>query len=230
MTDQIEKSEPKRLDQRFFQRPVEVVAPDLIGCYLFTTVGGQRVGGMIVETEAYDGNDPAAHCHPEASQRRRARSDAMLLSGGRAYVHEDREMPCLNLTCDREGFCSAVLIRALFPREGIETMTRRRGVHPGADKRIKERKGSYTRLLCNGPSKVGEALGIAVEFNKRSLFELPFEIKARDQVPILLNGPRVNIKKGVEVAWRWGHCDFTEYLSYPPFKTRSDGLNTPPAS
>ena len=154
----------------------------------------------------------------------------MLFSGGHASVHEDRKMPCLNLTCDREGLCSAVLIRALFPCEGIETMTRRRGAHPDADKRIKERKGNYTRVLCNGPSKVGEALGIAVEFNKRSLFELPFEIRARDQVPILLNGPRVNIKKGVEVAWRWGHSDFKKYLSSPPFKARSDGLNTPPAS
>jgi DNA-3-methyladenine glycosylase len=218
MTDQIEKSEPKRLDQRFFERPVEVVAPDLIGCYLFTTTGGQRVGGLIIETEAYDGNDPAAHCHPEASQRRRARSDAMLLSGGHAYVHEDRKMPCLNLTCDREGFCSAVLIRALFPCEGIETMTRRRGEHPDADKRIKERKGNYTKLLCNGPSKIGEALGLTLEQNKMSLFGADVEIRWKDKSVTLVNGPHINISKGKDVAWRWGHGEFREYLS-KPFKT-----------
>jgi DNA-3-methyladenine glycosylase len=208
-------SEPKGLNQAFFQRPVEIVAPDLIGCYLFTVVHGDRVGGMIVETEAYDANDPAAHCHSEASSSRRAHSGAMRLVGGHAYIHRDLGMLCLNLTCDREGFCSAVLVRALLPREGIDVMAGRRGSHPTADKRIKERKGAYQRYLCNGPSKVGEALKITAQNDGASLFEIPFELKSRNEPIILLNGPRINIKKGVRTPWRWGHSSYKEYLSKP---------------
>jgi len=221
MKDQIEKSELRPLDRRFFDRPVEIVAPDLIGCYLLTTVGGEHVGGVIIETEAYDENDPAAHCHKEANPRRRVHSDAMLLSGGHAYVHEDRGMSCLNLTCDREGFGSAVLIRALLPCEGTEVMTYRREAHPDADKQIKARKGNYKRLLCNGPSKVGEALGLTSAQNGMSLFGADIEIRGKDKAVILLNGRRINISKGIETAWRWGHGEFREYLS-KPFETQTE--------
>jgi DNA-3-methyladenine glycosylase len=194
---------------------VEIVAPDLIGRYLFTVVDGDRVGGMIIETEAYDAADPAAHCHPEASSRRRAHSGAMQLAGGHAYIHGDRGMSCLNLTCDREGFGSAVLIRALLPREGIEVMAGRRGSHPAADKRIKGRSGAYQRYLCNGPSKVGEALKITAKNDGASLFEAPFELRSNDEPIILLNGPRININKGVGTPWRWGHGNYKEHLSKP---------------
>jgi DNA-3-methyladenine glycosylase len=207
--------EPKSLDRTFFERPAEIVAPDLIGCYLYTTVAGDRVGGMIIETEAYDANDPASHCHPEANLRRRAHSDAMLLGGGHAYIHEDRGMSCLNMTCDREGFGSAVLIRALLPREGVDLMTSRRGAHPAAAKQLKERRGNYKKLLCNGPSKVGEALQISRALDKASLFEIPFEMRSRNEPLLLLNGLRINIEKGVEAVWRWGHGNFKEYLSRP---------------
>lgn len=201
------------LSRAFFERPAEIVGPDLIGCYIFTTVDGCRAGGMIIETEAYDMNDPAAHCHPNANPGRRRRSDAMLLSGGHAYVHNDRGMACLNLTCDREGFGSAVLVRSLWPTEGIDTMAIRRSAHPSADKRVKQREANYRRFLCNGPSKIGEALAITSDLNNACLLQSPFEMKLKDTPPTLLNGPRINIKKGRETPWRWGHGDLARYLS-----------------
>jgi DNA-3-methyladenine glycosylase len=221
MEDPIEKSEPKRLDQHFFERPVEIVAPDLIGCYLFTNIKGHRVGGMVIETEAYNADDPAAHCHPEASKRRRDGSDAMFLSGGHAYIHYDRGMPCLNLTCDKEGFCSAVLVRSIMPIEGFDVMTSRRSAHPKADQKVKSKQGDYRKRLCNGPGKVGEAFGLGAEQNKMSLFGADFEIRGKDKVVTLLNGPRINISKGIEAAWRWGHGEFRDFLS-KPFKTQTE--------
>jgi DNA-3-methyladenine glycosylase len=95
-------------------------------------------------------------------------------------------------------------------------MTSRRAEDQGADKNIIKRKGNYQKLLCNGPGKVCEALGLTGKFNKASLFEAPFEIEGiGGGVSMPLNGPRINVPKGTEAVWRWGHPDFKEYLSQP---------------
>src|SRR4051812_7922427 len=115
MTNQFEASESKQLDKRFFERPVEIVAPDLVGCCLFTNIDGQRVGGVIIETEAYDENDMAAHCYTGHGNIPRPSAEPMRFGGAHLYFYYTQFGRCLNITCDASEFGSAVLIRALRP-------------------------------------------------------------------------------------------------------------------
>src|SRR5581483_1146341 len=114
------------------RRSAHAVAPDLIGAELY--VGG--VGGVIVEVEAYDHEDPAAHGY---RNRRSERNASMFLAGGCAYVYRSYGIHwCLNVVCGEAGVAEAVLIRSLEPRRGLDEMRRRRGVEE-------------PRLLCAGP-------------------------------------------------------------------------------
>src|SRR4051794_7920850 len=91
------------LTPTFFERSVYEVAPDLIGCWLFTSVGEDRVGGMIIETEAYREDDPFAHCFCNSEIPRSRASAAMLKVPGSLYFYFSGQLPCLNLVCEREG-------------------------------------------------------------------------------------------------------------------------------
>src|SRR5438067_9955096 len=103
------------------RRNVHEVAPELIGATLLV----DGVGGTIVEVEAYDHEDPAAHGF---GNRRTARNASMFLPGGYAYVYRSYGVHwCLNVVCDEAGVAGAVLLRALEPRQGIDVMRRRRG-------------------------------------------------------------------------------------------------------
>src|SRR5438105_11871671 len=129
-----------RLKRAFFARSVHEVAPDLIGATLLF----KGVGGMIVEVEAYHHTDPAAH----SFVGRTARNAVMFGPAGYAYVYRSYGIHwCINFVCERAGSASAVLLRALEPTEGLAAMRRRRGT---AD----------VRLLCSGPGRLTEALGI----------------------------------------------------------------------
>src|SRR6266571_6955674 len=110
------------MDRSFFQRPVHEVAPELIGAEL--SVDG--VGGTIVEVEAYDHEDPAAHGY---GNRRTGRNASMFKAGGHAYVYRSYGIHwCLNLVCGEEEVASAVLVRALEPTHGLGEMQARRGL------------------------------------------------------------------------------------------------------
>ena len=147
------------LRRNFFDRPVLKVAPDLIGATLL--VNG--VGGRIVEVEAYHHTDPAAHSFRGPTPR----NVVMFGPPGVAYVYRSYGIHwCLNFVCEEEGSASAVLIRALEPTEGLGLMRRRRGL---ADE----------RLLCSGPGKLCEALGVTIRHNGLPLDEAPFELRAR---------------------------------------------------
>jgi DNA-3-methyladenine glycosylase len=182
------------LHREFFARSVHDVAPELVGATLLC--GG--VGGTIVELEAYDHEDPAAH----GFRGRTARNAAMFGPAGHAYVYRSYGIHwCLNFVCEDVGIASAVLIRALEPREGIDAMRTRRGV---AD----------DRLLCAGPGRLCQALAITREHDALPLDEPPFELRARDGTPEIVRGARVGITKAADRPWRYALAG-SRFLSRP---------------
>jgi DNA-3-methyladenine glycosylase len=91
------------LPKNVLTRDAAELAPDLIGCYLFTTIGSKRSGGMIIETEAYDENDPFAHCHVGASSYSRNQAKPMTFAPGNAYIYRSGQLHCLNFVCGPSG-------------------------------------------------------------------------------------------------------------------------------
>jgi len=175
---------PKRLSRAFFKRSVHAVAPDLIGATLL--VNG--VGGRIVEVEAYHHTDPAAHSFRGAT----ARNAVMFGPPGFAYVYRSYGIHwCLNFVCEPKGSASAVLIRAIEPTAGLALMRRRRGV-------------SDVRLLCSGPGRVCEALGVTGAHNGLALDAAPFQIFAHAEPVDIVAGPRIGITKAADKPWRYG--------------------------
>ncbi|MBX3530296.1 MAG: DNA-3-methyladenine glycosylase [Rhizobiaceae bacterium] len=174
-------SDARAVDAAFFARRAELVAADLLGALL--TV--DNVGGVVVETEAYDATDPASHSFRGETPRNRS----MFAAPGTAYVYLSYGLHwCLNAVC-RRG--SAVLIRALEPTHGIEAMQRRRGTHE-------------VRLLCAGPGRVGQALGVDRGHDGVSLLAAPFHLTLPDRLPDIVAGPRIGISQGRETPWRFG--------------------------
>jgi DNA-3-methyladenine glycosylase len=172
------------LDQAFFDRSVHDVAPELIGATLL--FGG--VGGVIVETEAYHQTDPASHSY----RRQTPRNGAMFGPGGTAYIYRSYGIHwCVNFVCEAPGSGSAVLVRALAPTHGVETMRQRRGLHD-------------ERALCSGPGKLCAALGISGAHDGLALDAPPFAIHARVRPPEMVVGVRIGITKGVDLPWRYG--------------------------
>jgi DNA-3-methyladenine glycosylase len=185
---------PPRLRRSFFNRSVHEVAPELIGATLL--VNG--VGGVIVELEAYHHTDPAAHSYRGPTKR----NAVMFGPAGYVYVYRSYGIHwCLNFVCEQEGSASAVLIRALEPTQGLATMRRRRGV-------------TDERLLCSGPGKLCEALGVTVRHNGLALDRAPFELRARQGKPEVVTGIRIGITKAVDKPWRYG-LKGSKFLSKP---------------
>jgi DNA-3-methyladenine glycosylase len=182
------------LRRAFFARSVHEVAPDLIGAEL--VVDG--LGGRIVEVEAYHHEDPAAH----GFRGRTTRNASMFGPPGRAYVYRSYGMHwCVNFVCEGQGIASAVLIRALEPRLGIEIMRSRRGVEED-------------RLLCSGPGRLTEALGITRAHDGLALDRLPFALRAREAPVEVVCGPRIGITKAADKPWRYGLAG-SKFLSRP---------------
>lgn len=185
---------PKRLAKSFFSRSVHQVAPDLIGATLL--FGG--AGGRLVEVEAYHHTDPAAHSYRGPTER----NSVMFGPPGYAYVYRSYGIHwCLNFVCEQKGSASAVLIRALAPTTRLAAMRRRRGV-------------AEPRLLCSGPGRLCEALGITGRHNGLALDSPPFELFAREDDVEIVAGPRIGITKAVEKPWRYGEKG-SRFLSKP---------------
>jgi DNA-3-methyladenine glycosylase len=181
------------LGREFFARSVHEVAPDLVGCTLLV----DGVGGPIVEVEAYDGDDPASH----GFRGRTPRNAAMFGPPGHAYVYRSYGIHwCLNLVCGAEGVAEAALVRALEPAQGLDRMHERRGL---AD----------PRLLCAGPGRLCEALGVTGAHDGLPLDEPPFALLARQDAVEVASGPRVGISRAADLAWRYG-------LAGSPFLSR----------
>jgi DNA-3-methyladenine glycosylase len=172
-----------RLDSSFFGRSVHEVAPDLVGATLLV----DGVGGVVVEVEAYDGRDPAAH----GFRGRTPRNASMFGPPGHAYVYRSYGIHwCLNFVCEDEGTPAAVLIRALEPTVGLEQMRARRGVEE-------------PRLLCAGPGRLCQALGITRDHDGLALDEPPFELRAGGGPVEVAAGRRVGISVATELPWRY---------------------------
>ena len=185
---------PRLLRRSFFARSVHVVAPDLIGATLLF----KGVGGIIVEAEAYHHTDPAAHSFGGQT----ARNTVMFGPPGYAYVYRSYGIHwCLNFVCEAEGSASAVLIRALAPTQGLAAMRRRRGV-------------TDERLLCSGPGRLCQALGITDAQYGLALDQPPFEILARSEAIDVDVGPRIGLTKAVDHPWRYG-LKGSRFLSKP---------------
>jgi DNA-3-methyladenine glycosylase len=173
-----------KLDREFFARRVHDVAPDLIGVTLLV----DGVGGPIVEVEAYDHEDPAAHGY----RGRTERNASMFGPAGQAYVYRSYGVHwCLNFVCEQKGSASAVLIRALEPIYGIDVMRERRGLRD-------------PRLLCAGPGRLCQGLGVTREHDGLALDRPPFELLAREEEPEIAIGLRVGITKAADQPWRYG--------------------------
>ena len=177
-----------------FADDASIVARQLIG----VTVLLDGVGGRIVETEAYDRLDPASHTYGGLTPR----NAAMFGPPGHAYVYRSYGIHwCLNFVCREAGHGAGVLIRAIEPLAGIDVMRARRGVEE-------------LRLLCSGPGKVCQALGVSHLQNRLALDAPPFTLLAREDEVTVHAGPRIGITRAMETPWRFVLAG-SRYLSKP---------------
>ena len=184
----------------FLENPSDVAAPLLLGCTLTRTItlDGEKhkLVARIVETEAYDQDDPASHAFGGPSER----NAAMFGPTGHLYVYVSYGMHhCCNVVCGPEGFGSGCLVRAVEPLEGVGVMrelreTRRARKHP-----------LKLRDLTNGPGKVCAALGI-----DKALYghDLTVEPLVLDFAPLLPGesigcSPRIGISKNADAPKRF---------------------------
>jgi DNA-3-methyladenine glycosylase len=182
------------LNRTSFARSVHEVARELVGADLYV----DGVGGTIVEVEAYEQGDPASHAY----RGRTERNATMFGPPGHAYVYRSYGIHwCLNAVCGEEGVASAVLIRALEPLAGLDAMRARRGL-------------DAPRLLCSGPGRLCQALGLTREHDGLPLDEPPFELRARTREVELVTGPRIGLSRAAERPWRYGVAG-SYFLSRP---------------
>jgi DNA-3-methyladenine glycosylase len=206
MADRIEKSaapgsararrsavaDPAPLPLSFYDRPADVVARELIGALIVSHVGGVRVAGEIVETEAYTGpDDEASHAHIRFG--RTERNDPMFCRAGTAYVYLIYGMHwCINVATGAEGFPAAVLIRAAIPVDGIEAARERRPGRPDHE-------------LMRGPGNLARALGVDRAQNRGLMDGPPLWFAPGRAVPgdEVAAGPRIGITRAADAPLRF---------------------------
>lgn len=185
-----------RLERKFLNRPTLQVARELLGTRLVRLEGGERTGGIIVETEAYIGEEDLG-CHASAGYT--PRTQVMYGSPGHAYVYFTYGMHwMLNFVVEAEGFPAAVLIRGIKPTEGIERIAARRAGRP---------REQWT----NGPGKICQALSINRAQNGADLCDPESELFVEYGVDIpdscVTNSPRVGLNSVPEpwksLPWRF---------------------------
>jgi len=184
------------LTRKFYNRNTLQVARDLLGKRLVKFEGGIRIAGLIVEAEAYRGEEDLG-CHAKAG--RTPRTQVMYGAPGHAYVYFTYGQHwMLNTVCEREGYPAAVLIRAIMPTEGIQVIASRRGSQP-------------RKHWTDGPAKLCQALAIDRGFNGADLCtqEAILFVESAEPVPdqAVTTGPRVGFNNVPEpwlsIPWRY---------------------------
>lgn len=192
----------------FLENPSDVAAPLLLGCTLtrIITLNGEKhkLVARIVETEAYDQDDPASHAFGGPSER----NAAMFGPAGHLYVYVSYGMHhCCNVVCGPEGFGSGCLVRAVEPLESVEVMRElREAGRAGKEQAERARKHPLKlRDLTNGPGKVCAALGIDKELYGHDLSVEPLVLGFAPLLPgeTIGNSPRVGISKNIDAQKRF---------------------------
>jgi len=195
-----------RLTRSFYADPTRQLARALLGCCLVRRWNGQRISGLIVETEAYVGETDLA-CHARAG--RTARNAVMYDQPGLAYVYFTYGMHwMLNVVSEEQHFPAAVLIRALEPQEGIDLMRLHRPVPNPIE-------------LCRGPAKLTQALRIDQALNGVDLCNRRGDLWIEAGVPVparsVLRGPRVGLGNTPEP---WKSKPWRYWVKDSPFVSR----------
>ena len=187
----------------FFRRDAESVARDLLGSMLVTEFRGRRTAGRIVEVEAYLGaEDPASHAY---RYRRHARNQALYGHPGDWYVYLSYCVHwCANVVVGPPGLGAAVLLRALQPVEGLDLMRRRR-------------QARAERLLCAGPGRLTEALGISRAIDGSAMRSSTARIETGDPLEpsAILVTPRIGITQAADWQLRFAERG-SQWLSGGP--------------
>jgi len=166
----------------FRDRIAGMGAVDLARRLIGATLTVRGAGGTVIETEAYRRDDPASHSFRGPT----ARNASMFGPAGHAYVYRSYGIHlCLNVVA-RPG--EAVLIRALAPATGVDLMERRRN----------------SALLCNGPGRLAQALGIRPEDDGAPFDGPDLFITLSPVLHGLLAGPRIGISRARDLPWRFG--------------------------
>jgi DNA-3-methyladenine glycosylase len=182
----------------FLDKPAELVAPRLLGCYLERQLDGQRLIGKIVEVEAYDQTDAASHSY----KGRTPRTDVMFGPAGYLYVYFTYGMHyCCNVVCGPSGQGAAVLIRALEPIEGQTLMTENR---------------HHAKSLTDGPAKLCQALNINKSLNGHDLKYSPLKLIVKPTLKSnqIVATTRIGISRAQDRPWRF-YIKANPYVSKP---------------
>ena len=178
-----------RIRRSFFERYSPTVARELLGARLVRVTDGERLAGIVVETEAYRGErDPASHAYRGKSRR----NEVMYGPPGHAYVYFTMGMHhCLNITTETEGIAAAVLIRAIEPTEGVDEMKRNREVEE-------------LHRLASGPGNLTKAMRIDRSLNGEDVVnsDLLF-LEGGSWVRRVRITTRVGVSAGRAFRWRY---------------------------
>ena len=191
----------KCLPRSFYDRDTLEVARDLLGCVMVREYEGERLMGRITETEAYIGRcDKACHAY---QYKRTKRTETLFSRPGTAYLYLIYGMyTCLNFVTEAQGEPAAVLIRALEPLEGTETMARLR-----FGRGLDELTGYQRKNFLNGPGKLCKAMDLDRDLDGHDLLKAPlYVLPRRELVGEIQRGPRIGVdyaQEAKDFPWRF---------------------------
>jgi DNA-3-methyladenine glycosylase len=202
------------LPRAWFERPAPLVAPELLGRHLVRRMpDGSVCRVRLVETEAYEPDDPASH----SFRGQTARTTAMFGPAGHLYVYLIYGLHhCLNVVTGPAGRGAAVLLRAAEPIEGIASMVANRGVRE-------------PRLLCRGPARLAQALAVDRSLDGTDLLRsdvLWLEPGDPLDPPRIAITRRIGISVGTRAPWRWMEAG-SPWATPTPVASRSPAAPRP---